>query len=201
MESFCGELQLQSSVGSRAFQNARLQKQARKQAEVLLPAAIKAYREGRHLEAQTLCRQILKDLPNHFDALHLLGVSEADCGRCDEAVAALTRAAAIDSRSAEVQSNLGMSLFRLGRYEQARACQERAIALKPNFPTALTNLGNTLMHLRQFEPAIAVHDRAIALKPDYADAYCNRGMVLVLLNRSEEAARSFDRALSLQPRL
>src|SRR5579859_3791154 len=44
-------LNLQSNVGSRAFQNARLQKQARKQAEVLLPAAAKAYREGRHLEA------------------------------------------------------------------------------------------------------------------------------------------------------
>ena len=191
---------MQSSVGSRAFQNARLQKQARKQAEVLLPAAVKAYREGRHLETQTLCRQILKDLPNHFDALHLLGASENDCGRFDEAATVLTRAVGIDPRSAEAQSNLGLSLFRLNRYEEARACQERAIALKPNFPTALTNLGNTLMHLRQFEQAIAAHDRAIALKPDCGDAHCNRGMVLLLVNRNEEAAQNFDRALSFNPR-
>jgi predicted O-linked N-acetylglucosamine transferase (SPINDLY family) len=195
-----GESQLQSSVGSRAFQNARLQKQARKQAEVLLPAAVKAYREGRHLEAQAVCRQILKDLPNHFDALHLLGVSENDCARFGEAATVLTRAAGIDPRSAEAQSNLGLSLFRLNRYEEARACQERAIALKPNFATALTNLGNTLMHLRQFEQAIAAHDRAIALKPDYGDAHCNRGMVLLLVNRNEEAAESFSRALSFNPR-
>src|SRR6185312_3200104 len=195
-----GESQLQSSVGSRAFQNARLQKQARKQAEVLLPTAVKAYREGRHLEAQTLCRQILKDLPNHSDALHLLGVSENDCGRFAEAATALTCAVEIDPRSAEAQSNLGLSLFRLNRYEQARARQDRAIALKPNFATALTNLGNTLMHLRQFEPAIAAQDRAIALKPDYGDAHCNRGMVLLLVNRNEEAAESFDRALSFNPR-
>jgi predicted O-linked N-acetylglucosamine transferase (SPINDLY family) len=193
-------LQLQSSVGSRAFQNARQQKQSRKQAEVLLPAAVGAYRQGRHNEAQTLCRQILKDLPNHFDATHLLGVSELDCGRFEDAVAALTRAATLDPRSAEAQSNLGMALFKLGRYGEARSYQEKAVALKPNFPTALTNFGNTLMHLRQFEQAVAAHDRAIALKPDYADAYCNRGMVLLLQKRNEEADQNFDRALSLNPR-
>jgi predicted O-linked N-acetylglucosamine transferase (SPINDLY family) len=194
-------LQLQSSVGSRAFQNARQQKQARKQAEVLLPAAVRAYREGRHGEAQTLCRQVLKELPNHFDSLHLLGVSELDCGRFDEAATALTRAAGLDPRSAEAQSNLGMALFKLGRHDEARICQERAVALKPNFPMALTNLGNTLMHLRQFEAAIAVHDRAIAQKPDYADAFCNRGMALLLQKRNEEADQTFDRALALNPRL
>jgi len=192
---------LQSSVGSRAFQNARLQKQAKKQADVLMPAAVDAYRQGRHGEAQTLCRQILKDLPNHFDAVHLLGVSELDCGRSELAVAALSHAAGLDPRSAEAQSNLGMALSKLCRYEQARGYQERAVALKPNFPTALTNLGNTLMQLRRFEPAIAAHDRAIALKPDYADAYCNRGMVLLLERRYEEAENDFDRALSLNPRL
>jgi predicted O-linked N-acetylglucosamine transferase (SPINDLY family) len=191
---------LQSSVGSRAFQNARLQKQARKQAELLLPAAVKAYREGRHVEVQTLCRQILKDLPQHFDVLHLLGASEMDCGHCEEAASVLAQAVGVDPRSAEAHANLGLALFRLNRYEPARAAQERAVALKPNLPAAWTNLGNTLMHLHRFEPAIGAHDRAIALKPDYSDAWCNRGMALLLGNRSEEADQSFDRALSLQPR-
>jgi len=192
---------LQSSVGSRAFQNARLQKRARKQADVLLPAAIKAYGEGRHPEAQALCRQILQDLPDHFGALHLLGVSEKDCGRFDQAAVVLTRAVEIDPRSAEAQSNLGFALFRLGRYEDACARYQRAIALQPNFPTALTNLGNTLMNLFRLEEAIAAHDRAIALKPDYGDAYANRGMALMFTSRNEEAGSNFDRALSLQPRL
>jgi predicted O-linked N-acetylglucosamine transferase (SPINDLY family) len=192
---------LQGSVGSRAFQNARLQKQARKQAEVLLPAAIKAHREGRHQEAQTLCRRILQDLPDHFGALHLLGVSERDCGRFDEAAVILTRAVEIDPRSAQAQFNLGLSLFWLGGYEEARARHERAIALQPNFPAALTNLGVALMNLSRFEEAIAAHDRAIALKPNDAEAYSNRGMALTLSGRDEEADRSFDRALLLQPRL
>lgn len=166
-----------------------------------MPAAVKAYREGRHGEAQNVCRQILKDLPHHFDALHLLGVSENDCGRFEEAASVLTRAIVVEPRNAEAHSNYGLSLFHLGRYEEARACHERAIALRPNFPTALTNLGNALMHLRRFDESIAVHERAIALKPDYGDAYCNRGMSQMLSNRNEEADQSFDRALSLAPRL
>jgi predicted O-linked N-acetylglucosamine transferase (SPINDLY family) len=194
-------LQLQSSVGSRAFQNARRQKQARKQADALLPAAIKAYHQGRHDEAQALCQQILKDLPNHFDALHVLGTSQVNCSRFEEAVATLTRAIGVDPRSADAQSNLGAALSELGRYEEARRCQERAIAFRPNFPMALTNLGKTLVNLGQIGAAIAAHDRAIALKPDFADAYCHRGQALMLMNRAEEADQNFDRALSLNPRL
>jgi predicted O-linked N-acetylglucosamine transferase (SPINDLY family) len=196
-----GELQLQHSVGSRAFQNTRLQKQARKQAEALLSAAIKAYGERRHGDVQALCRQILKHLPNHFDALHLLGVSASDCGRFDEAALILVRAIAIEPRSAEAHSNLGQSLFKLKRYEEARAAYEKALALKPSFAMALTNLGNTLLHLRLLDQSIAAHDRAIALKPDYSDAYSNRGMALMLVDRNEEAACDFERALSLNPRL
>jgi predicted O-linked N-acetylglucosamine transferase (SPINDLY family) len=194
-------MELQSSVGSRAFQNARLQKQARKQAGVLLPAALKAYQQGRHAEVQAICGQVLKDLPNHFDALHLLGVSATDCGRFEEAAQIFTRAVGIETRSAEAHANLGMALFRLGRHAEARAAHERAVTLKPGFASAWTSLGNTLMHMRLFEPAIAAHDRAIALKGDHADAHCNRGMALVMLSRNEEAIESFDRALSLQPRL
>jgi len=195
-----GRLRLSGNVGSRAFQNARLQKKYRKQAEVLLPAAVTAYRQGRQSEVQALCGQILHDLPDHFDTLHLLGVSELDCGRLDEAEKWLARAVGLDPRSSEAHSNLGSTLFRLKRYDEARKCLDKAVALNPNFPTALTNLGNTLMRLGLGEQAVDAHDRAILLKPDYSDAYCNRGMAQLLLDRKQEAAQSFDRALSLQPR-
>jgi predicted O-linked N-acetylglucosamine transferase (SPINDLY family) len=191
---------LQSTVGSRAFQNARLQKKSRKQAEALLPAAIAAYREGRHSDAQALCRRLLEGLPNHFDALHLLGVSELDCGRFEEAESALTRAVSVEPQSAEACSNLGLVLFKSKRYDEARRCQEKAIALRPNFPTALTNLGNALMRQGRIEQSVDAHERAVKLKPDYGDAYCNLGMAQLLLNQTAQADQSFDRALSLQPR-
>jgi predicted O-linked N-acetylglucosamine transferase (SPINDLY family) len=191
---------LASNVGSRAFQNARLQKKHRKQVDELLPRAVASYRAGRPVEAQGVCGQILALLPDHVDTLHLLGVSALDTGQLDLAEQALTRAVEIEPRHAEALSNLGLALFSRKRFEEACKCQERAVALKPNLVVALTGLGNTLMRLGRPEEAIAAHDRAIALKPEYADAYCNRGMALLPLNRNAEANQSFDRALSFNPR-
>ncbi|MGJ4932465.1 tetratricopeptide repeat protein [Bradyrhizobium sp. HKCCYLS2038] len=189
-----------SDVGSRAFQNARLQKKHRKQADALMQAAVTAYRSGRLAEAQAICGQILALLPDHFDALHLLGVTALDGGQIDLAEEALRKAVEIEPRHAEALSNLGLALFNRQRFEDARKCQERAIALKPGLAVAQTGLGNTLMRLGLPAEAIAAHDRTIALKPDYADAYCNRGMALLPLGRHAEATQSFDRALSLNPR-
>jgi predicted O-linked N-acetylglucosamine transferase (SPINDLY family) len=189
-----------SNVGSRAFQNARLQKKNRKQADAMLPAAVAAYRAGKPAEALAICAQLLALAPDHVDGLHLLGVSALDSGRLDLAEQALTQATSVDPRHVEALANLGLVLFSQKRYKEARKLQERAIALKPNFATALTNLGNTLMRLGEMERAIALHDRAIALKPDYADAYCNRGMAQVPMGQNAEANQSFDRALSLNPR-
>jgi predicted O-linked N-acetylglucosamine transferase (SPINDLY family) len=194
------ESSVASNLGSRAFQNARSQKKNRKQADALVPAAVAAYRGGRHAEAQAICAQVLALVSDHFDALHLLGVSALDSGRPDLAVQALTRAVAVEPRHAEALGNLGLALFNQKRYEEARQAQDRAIALKPNFATALTNLGNTLTRLGQAEQAVAAHERAIAVRPDYADAYCNRGMAQLLLALNAAANQSFDRALSLNPR-
>ncbi|CCE05633.1 putative O-linked N-acetylglucosamine transferase, SPINDLY family; TPR domain protein [Bradyrhizobium sp. STM 3843] len=189
-----------ANVGSRAFQNARLHKKNRKQADALLPQAVAAYRAGRHAEAQAICAQTLALVPDHFDALHLLGVSALESGRLDVAEQALTQAVAAEPRHAEALANLGLALFSRKRYQEARTVQERAVAARPNFAAALTGLGNTLMKLGLLEEALQAHERALAAKPNYADAYCNRGMAQVLLNRNVEAVGSFDRALALNPR-
>jgi predicted O-linked N-acetylglucosamine transferase (SPINDLY family) len=192
---------LQSSGGgARAFQNARLQKKLMKQADAVLSAAAAAYGQGRYAETEALCREILKALPDHVDAMHLLGMCAHDGRRLEEAQQLLERVIALDPRLHDAHNNLATVHFDLGNYEEARRCQERAIALKPNFAVALTNLGNTLMHLGLYQQALELHERAIKLKPDYADAFCNRGMVEIVLGQLDRAKESFDRALLFQPR-
>ncbi|TWB04564.1 tetratricopeptide repeat protein [Bradyrhizobium stylosanthis] len=189
-----------SGAGARAFQNARLQKKLMKQAETILSAAAGAYGQGRYAETEALCREILKVLPEHIDAIHLLGMCAHDGRRLEEARELLERVIALDPRLHDAHNNLATVHFDLGNLEEARRCQEKAIALKPNFAVALTNLGNTLMHLGQYEKAIELHDRAIKIKPDYADALCNRGMVEIVLGQILRAKESFERALLFQPR-
>ncbi|MBP1092899.1 O-linked N-acetylglucosamine transferase, SPINDLY family protein [Bradyrhizobium diazoefficiens] len=191
---------MQNSGGARAFQNARLQKKLMKQADAIISAAAAAYGQGKFAETEALCREILKALPDHVDALHLLGMCAHDGRRLEEARELLERVIALDPRLHDAHNNLATVHFDLGNFEEARRCQERAIALKPNFVVALTNLGNTLMHLGQYEQALELHERAIKIKPDYADAFCNRGMVEIVLGQITRAKESFDRALLFQPR-
>ncbi|KRP92538.1 acetylglucosamine transferase [Bradyrhizobium yuanmingense] len=189
-----------SGGGARAFQNARLQKKLTKQADAVIAAAANAYGQGRYAETEALCREILKALPDHVDAMHLLGMCAHDGRRLEEARELLERVIALDPRLHDARNNLATVHFDLGNYEEARRCQERAIALKPNFAVALTNLGNTLMHMGLYEQALEMHERAIKIKPDYADALCNRGMVEIVLGQIMRAKESFDRALLFQPR-
>jgi len=186
---------LQSGAGARAFQNARLQKKFKKQAEAIITAANTAYGQGRYAEAEALCGQILNELPEHFSALHLLGLCAFSGQRFEVAIQALSRAVAVDARSALALSDLGATHFALGQYDDARASLEKAIALKPNFPMALANLGNALLHLNRVAQAIEMYDRAINLKPDYVDALCNRGLAELALQHFDRAKQSFDRTL------
>ncbi|WP_245471252.1 tetratricopeptide repeat protein [Bradyrhizobium genosp. SA-3] len=189
-----------SGAGARAFQNARLQKKLKKQADAIISVAASAHGQGRYAETEALCRQVLQAVPDHFDATHLLGLCMHHGGRLVEAQPLLERAIAIDPRSHEAHNNLATVHSGLGRFEAARACQEKAIALKPNFPQALTSLGNTLLHLNLPEEAIEAYDRAIRLKPDHADALCNRGLAELTLRQFDRAKQSFERALVFQAR-
>jgi predicted O-linked N-acetylglucosamine transferase (SPINDLY family) len=189
---------LQSTAGPSAVKNEKQQKKLRKRAETVL-AAFAAYRDGRHEDVQSLCRRILRDEPDYFDAMHLLGVSILDCRRFEDAKRILERAVALNPRSADAHSNLGFALLRLGRCEDARAAYEKAIALKPDFPMALKNLGNTFMRLELPEQAVAAFTRSIELQGDDIEAYCNRGVAEMALKQYEAAVNSYERALAITP--
>ncbi|MCK1388112.1 tetratricopeptide repeat protein [Bradyrhizobium sp. 21] len=191
---------MQGSVGARAYQTARLEKKLRKQADAVMSIAIQSLGQGNFAEAEILCREILKEVPDHFHATHLLGLRAFDGGWLEDAQFLLERATMLDPRSPDAHGNLGAVYFALEKFKNARACQEKAIALKPNCPITLTNLGNTMLHLGLPQEAIELHERAIRLRPDYADAFCNRGMAELMIGKFERAGENFDRALSLQPR-
>jgi len=137
---------LPSIVGSRDLQNADPQQKLRTAAEQL-QAAFAAYCEERHADAQSLCRSLLRELPNHFFATQLLGVSILECGQFEEAKLVLERAVALESASAEAHAHLGFALLKLKRHDEARARCEKAIALKPDVPTAHRTLGIALLRL------------------------------------------------------
>jgi predicted O-linked N-acetylglucosamine transferase (SPINDLY family) len=190
---------MNKTAGLSAFQRERARKQHRKAAGPILDKALRLHQAGIAREAQALCLQVLENLPDHFDALHLLGLSKSDTGELVEAEAILLRALQVDSKSAELLSNLGVVQADMGQYEKARASYEKSIALRPNSPVAINNLGNAFLKLKLLDVAIQAFDRALKLKPDYIDAIYNRANAFLFSRRFDLAVQGFERVIREKP--
>ena len=62
-----------------------------------LQQAIPLYQAGQLQQAEQICQQILKDFPQHADALHLLGVIAHQVGDYRIATSLIAQAIEIDS--------------------------------------------------------------------------------------------------------
>jgi tetratricopeptide (TPR) repeat protein len=168
-----------------------------------LPQAIErafvAYQRGELVEAEKLCRAILKARTDCFEALHLLGIITARTRRAPEAVELLKRAIASNPRDAAVHSHLGNVFRGLNRPAEALQSYDRALALEPGYAEAHYSRGNALGDLKRPAEALESYERALALMPDLAEAHNNRGIALNALNRGAEALQSYERALVLKP--
>ena len=179
------------------------QPQAQKPAAAALQAKLNQgmalHRQGKLADAVRIYREVLQQRPNHFSALHLLGVIALQTGRTERGVELIKKAIGLNPKVAAAHNNLGNALRDLKRPAEALASYDKAIALKPDYAEAHNNLGTALRDLKRPAEALASCDRAIALKPNYAEAHSNRGNALRDLKRLAEALASYDKAIALKP--
>lgn len=164
-----------------------------------LRQAMTFQQQGQLAQAELLYQAILKGQPDHFDALHLLGIVRCQQSRYDEAVVFLRRALAIELASAAANCDLGNALQALNRHDEAIASYDQALAIKPDHAETLNNRGSALQALNRHDEAIASYDQALAAQPGYVDALYNRGNALQDLSRHDAAIASYDQALALRP--
>jgi len=176
--------------------------QAHKRASVVLQdkvnQAMALHQQGRLAEAAHIYREVLQQQPNHFHALHLLGIIAFQTRHTERAVELISKAIGLNPSVAAAHYDLGIALNSINRPDEALASFDKAIALKPDYVEAYNNRGNALLGLKRPEDAVVSYDRAIALKGDYADAHNNRGVALKDLKRPDEALASCDKAIALK---
>ncbi len=157
------------------------------------------HQQGNLAGAERIYREVLQKQPDHFDALHMLGVIALQTQHLERAVELIGKAIALKPDFATAHYNRGNALRGLKHIEDALASYDKAVSLKPDYAEAYNNRGLALQDLKRHEEALASHDKAIALRPDYAEAYVNRGAALRKLKRLEDALASYDRAIALEP--
>ena len=167
-----------------------------------LPAieiAIQHHRAGRLSKAEDIYRQVLDNEPNHFDALHLLGVISYQGGRYEEAVRLIAKATEQDASAFPALNNLGLAYRALNNMEQARSCFQKALSVKPDYVDARNNLAVLFQAQGNLDAAAAEFQEVLSLRPDAIDAHFNLGNVFRLQGKLGEAIACYQKALSLNP--
>ncbi|HZR90137.1 MAG TPA: tetratricopeptide repeat protein [Bradyrhizobium sp.] len=155
--------------------------------------------EGRLMEAEAVCRQILQAQPSTPEAEHLLGVISHQNGKLADAIQHVERATRLAPRVALFHANLGEMLRLAGRPKLAVEEARRALAIEPEMPAALSNLGVALYELKDYEGAARAQRKAIAAAPHFAEAHGNLGNALHAMRKFDEAIAAYRRAVELKP--
>jgi tetratricopeptide (TPR) repeat protein len=131
--------------------------------------------------------------------LRSLGDAYAAMGRPDEAVAAYSRALAMDPDLVGALFARGFAHQQAGRLDEAEADYRAVLERQPDNALALNAIGNVHFARRRFEEAVAAYLKATEVDPGFARARFNRGLALEELGRREEAFAVYESALILEP--
>ncbi len=164
-----------------------------------LDRAIAHHRKGELDEARRLYRSVLRDQPRHFDALHLMGVLEAQRGHYDRAVRSIQGALRVNPRSDEAHFNQGNVFIQLQRPNEALASFDKALGINPSHRGAVLNRASILLELGSLDEALVAFDRALAVIPADPIVLNNRGALLERLGRDAEALDCYDQAIARAP--
>ncbi len=156
------------------------------------------FQAGRLTAAEQICQQILQELPEHVDAVHLLGLIAHKSDRNDVAAKLITRAIELNGTVPEYHYNLG-NVFRAQGKPKAVSCYERALSLNSGFVAAHINLGIAHTDQRNPQAAVASFARALQLEPENALTHFHMGRAFELQGRLSEAITGYTRALEIRP--
>lgn len=161
--------------------------------------AFRLHQTGRLQEAEQGYQAVLAKVPDHFDALQLLGAIALQNQQYVEAVDWLDDALALDPNSAVALCNRGVGLQHLHRYAQALVSYSRAIEYSPTYFEAHRNQGDCLRLCGYYEDAVQSYQRAVALKPNHVATIFLLGEIQRELKQYEGALKSLARAYALEP--
>ncbi|MBF0444513.1 MAG: tetratricopeptide repeat protein [Magnetococcales bacterium] len=187
--------------------------------------ALKNFNSQCYTESDQLCTAIIKAVPNHVDAINLLGVIAQKLNRHDLAVEQFARAIKIDNSRAMLHYNMGISLDQLGEIDKAFEVLLLALQKDPHNKEVITyfngvldkteklfkqhevnynsdnvlQLGIYFHKVGRLDKAEIWYKKSLEIKPENSIALCNYATALKGQGRVAEAIINFKKAITIQP--
>lgn len=181
-------------MASREFRREALQDTA------LFIAAHEQHKRGNLADAISGYGATLDVNPEHVDALHWLGVAQAQRGDLAKARTLIEHAIAIDNSRALFWTNYGNVLRALTCYDDALEAYDEALKLEPNNRDTLYNRANQLFDLRRWSEALKCYEAAYNAGRQDLETVRAVTECLLALDRHEAALMLTEKVRNAQPR-
>jgi tetratricopeptide (TPR) repeat protein len=171
----------------------------------LLAAALAAHQRGALAEAKQQYDVVLRQAPDHDEALYFAGALAVQLGQNERALDLLTRSLAFRPDDSFVLEAHGAAALNLGNAALAVESFEKAIAaresedLRTNLGRACTTLARSRLQATESEDAERLCWRALELNPRDADAAYVLANALRLQDRMTDAAKVYARIIANDP--
>lgn len=159
--------------------------------------AVLLAKEGRELEALTLCGDLCRMQPDALMPCYARSVALLGLKRSQEAEQVLREAVRQHADSVLLLSALGWALYERKKWAEAEEIGREAVRLQPDYSPALNNHGLTLYGLKRYSEAETALRKAISRynllnSSDSQDPICavlhsNLGLILARRKKYEEA--------------
>ena len=180
--------------------------QARAQLDYLkaLPAPLVAVMdliaEGKLLKAEDICRQFLKKVPHHVEAMRLLADIGLRLGVLDDAELLLEGATALDAENIRARIDYIKVLRKRQKFQTALKQAESLLERSPANPQFQSIYAIECMQCGDFEKALATFDRVLESVPGDPATLTSKGHALKTGGRYEEAVDAYRSVLASNPK-
>lgn len=153
-------------------------------------------KNGRHLQAQLLCNDILKQAPEDVNALHMAGLVAIELKEYEKAEKLLVRATEIEPKFTYAFYNLGNMYRKTGLLKKAVDVLQKAISLDKHFMPSYKAIGECYFKMNLSKEALDYYQQAFNLEEDI-DILCKMGRTYSTIGEIEKAEECFRKALSI----
>jgi len=164
-----------------------------------LQQAVTLAQARKTVEAEALCRTVIRAEPENAEALHLLGSLRLNRGDATGAVQLIESAIRLRPDAALYHHNLGKALDILGQADAAVAAHRRAVAARDNNPDFWEALAIAERDNKEMERAAASFRRALALAPSRVPTLTRLGDLLQVTGDLPAAIACYREAIERYP--
>jgi len=154
--------------------------------------AIDSHQKGKLDRAARGYKRVLKTIPTHADALHLLGVIALQRGKPADATDLIQQALALNPAMAPAHYNLARCLRAQGDLDGALTHITRSLELVPADADAWLLRGQLLIDLDRSDAAIAAFSQALSAQPQLHAVRAMRAHLLFAAQQSDAAMADVD---------